>query len=105
MIEKFEINPNSQPETIGDAITLNIMKKINELIDQRETDREKRDEQIENLKAEIKNFGREIMEYHNLLLKQSVVIKSATEASRESQRLYESLTDSIISINKKLDIK
>jgi len=33
------------------------------------------------------------------------VIQSATQASKESQRLFESLSDSIIRINKKLDIK
>ncbi len=76
--------------------------KINELLDLTDERTKARDEQIQNLHAEIRDFKRELMEYHNLLLKQSVVIKSATQASKESQRLFETLTHSIERINKKL---
>lgn len=79
--------------------------KINELLDLTDERTKARDEQIQNLHAEIRDFKRELMEYHNLLLKQSVVIKSATKASIESQRLFETLTHSIERINKKLQIE
>lgn len=79
--------------------------KINELLDFTDERTKARDEQIQNLHAEIRDFKRELMEYHNLLLKQSVVIKNATQASIEGQRLFESLSHSIERINKKLKIE
>lgn len=79
--------------------------KINELLDFTDERTKARDQQIQNLHAEIRDFKRELMEYHNLLLKQSVVIKNATQASIEGQRLFESLSHSIERINKKLKIE
>ncbi len=79
--------------------------KLNALIDFTDERTKARDEQIQNLHAEIRSFKRELMQYHNLLLKQSVVIKSATQASKESQRLFESLSESIEKVNKKLGIE
>jgi len=78
--------------------------KINELLDLTDKRTKARDEQIQNIHAEIKDLKRELMEYHNLLLKQSVVIQNATDASRASQKLFESLTESITRINNKLGI-
>lgn len=78
--------------------------KINELLEITDERTEARDEQIKNIHAEIKAYKRELMEYHNLLLKQSVVIKNATQASVDSQKLFETLTESIQRINKKLGI-
>jgi len=78
--------------------------KINELLDLTDERTKERDEQIQNIHAEIKDLKREIMEYHNLLLKQSEVIQNATDASRASQKLFESLTESITRINNKLGI-
>ena len=78
--------------------------KINELLDLTDERTKERDEQIQNIHAEIKDLKREIMEYHNLLLKQSEVIQNATDASRESQKLFETLTESITRINNKLGI-
>ena len=79
--------------------------KINELLDLTDERTKARDEQIQNLHAEIKDLKRELIEYHNLLLKHSVVINSATQASIESQRLFESLSHSIERIKKKLKIE
>lgn len=53
MIEKFEINPNAQPKTINDAIVINLMKKINELIEQREKDKANRDKQSDNTHQDL----------------------------------------------------
>ncbi len=78
--------------------------KINELLDLTDKRTKARDEQIQNIHAEIKDLKRELMEYHNLLMKQSVVIQNATDASRASQKLFESLTESITRINNKLGI-
>ena len=78
--------------------------KINELLEITDERTQARDEQIKNIHAEIKDFKRELMEYHNLLLKLSTVIQNATDASKQSRKLFETLTESIESINKKLGI-
>ena len=78
--------------------------KINELLEITDERTQARDEQIKNIHAEISDFKRELMQYHNLLLKQSVVIQNATDASKASQKLFETLTESIERINNKLGI-
>lgn len=78
--------------------------KINELLEITDERTQARDAQIKNIHAEIHDFKRELMEYHNLLLNQSSVIKSATLAENETQRLIETLNESIERINKKLEI-
>ncbi len=66
MIEKFQI-PKTEPTSIDDAVTLNLMIKINKLIDgqsflqnQREKDKAKRDNYIEKLEVKISVMNKEI---------------------------------------------
>ena len=77
-----------------------VIDKINEIIkftDQRTKDR---NDQVRNLQVEIRSIRHDLMKYHNLLLKQTSVIQMATEATRDSQKLYEYL-----SINLAKDLK
>jgi len=85
--------------------------KINELIEFTEQRTKDRNEQIESIHAEIRDLKRELMEYHNLLMKQKVIIKEltdalqiATEASQSSENVFRYYGEAIKKINKKLGI-
>ena len=104
-IEKLKINvTEEQMKNPSIAYDVAVRKKINELIEFTDERTLRRDQQIENLKAEIKDFKRELMEYHNLLLKQKDGLKNFTSILKKSSELFEILSEDVIKIKKELKI-
>ena len=78
--------------------------KINELLEITDERTQARDEQIKNIHAEIKDLKRELMEYHNLLLKHKVLMTEFNKYLLDIQKLYKTLSEQVVKINKKLEI-